>query len=226
MTEQGKGKRLWQLEWQEERRTLTLGGEPVLEYILTWPEIAGGGLGGRWITRYYRRLARAWRLRWQQEVYWKACLDLANRRAASRPFVPWTGRLSAEAVLQEGDLLSLRLEGEETHGNGKPCRARWGDAWSVRTGAPLPFRELFPGKTGRRRQVTAELLRQGEARRTAGALFLDPGWEKKLARNLSLRDFCLTKEGIELAFPQCLFSPAAEGAPVFILPLSTAQTGL
>ena len=73
-----------QVDWQEERCTLTLEGEPVLKYVLSWPQVRGGGLGGRWISRYYDWLARAWRLRWQREVYWKACIQLADRRAAAR----------------------------------------------------------------------------------------------------------------------------------------------
>ena len=69
-----------QIVWQEERRCLTLEGETVLEYVLCWPKVEGGGLGGRWISRYYAHLARSWRQRWEREVYWAACLELAARR--------------------------------------------------------------------------------------------------------------------------------------------------
>ena len=31
--------------WQEEKRRLTLEGEPVLEYTLAWPEVRGGRTG-------------------------------------------------------------------------------------------------------------------------------------------------------------------------------------
>ena len=31
--------------WHEERETLTLDGEPVLEYALAWPEITGASAG-------------------------------------------------------------------------------------------------------------------------------------------------------------------------------------
>ena len=74
-----------QVLWHEENRTLTLEGEPVLDYALSWPELADAGRGGRRISRYYARLAQSWRLRWQREVYWKACIQLADRRAAARP---------------------------------------------------------------------------------------------------------------------------------------------
>ena len=47
--------------WEEERRSLTLEGEPVLEYALSWPRVEGAGLGGKWISRYYVRLAGNWR---------------------------------------------------------------------------------------------------------------------------------------------------------------------
>ena len=53
-----------QVLWTEERRTLTLCSEPVLEYTLSWPRVEGAGLGGRWISGYYARLAQSWRRRW------------------------------------------------------------------------------------------------------------------------------------------------------------------
>ena len=77
--------------WEETAETLTLQGEPVLKYTLSWPRIEDGGLGGRWISRYYARLAGQWRQRWEREVYWAACLELAARREAARPFTPWSG---------------------------------------------------------------------------------------------------------------------------------------
>ena len=46
--------------WNEERRSLTLEGEPGLRYVLSWPQVEGAGLGGRWISRYYLRLAGSW----------------------------------------------------------------------------------------------------------------------------------------------------------------------
>ena len=33
--------------WHQEASTLTLEGEPVLAYSLSWPEVTGAGPGGR-----------------------------------------------------------------------------------------------------------------------------------------------------------------------------------
>lgn len=202
--------------WREEARTLTLEGEPVLEYRMSWPEVQGAGLGGRWISRYYARLARDWRLRWQREVYWKACLELAARRAEARPFTPWSGALTGEQALWEDGLLSLRLTGEETRGDGRPCRVRWGDVWKVREGTPCTAGELLGGGLRWKKRAVDQILEQGRQRRAAGDCFLDPGWEKKAARAFP-HDLCLTPEGVEAAFPQCSIAPAAEGNPVFVL---------
>ena len=54
-----------------------------MEYILSWPQVEGAGLGGAWINRYYAHLAGTWRRRWEREVYWQACLELAARREAA-----------------------------------------------------------------------------------------------------------------------------------------------
>ena len=205
--------------WQRQRRTLTLEGEPVLEYALSWPCVEGGGPGGRWIGRYYDRLARSWRRRWEREVYWRACLELAARREEARPFTPWRGELDGEtALLQEG-VLSLRFHGLEVRGDGRPARVRWGDVWKLREGAPKPLRTLFPGKRGWRKELWQALVRQGEERRRAGDCFLDGDWVRKARAARPLRDWCLTQEGVELSLPQCAAAPAAEGCPVFILPL-------
>ena len=69
--------------WREEKKTLTLCGEPVLEETLAWPEFEGKGRAVRRMTGYYRRLVRSCRLRWERETYCLACLRLAACREES-----------------------------------------------------------------------------------------------------------------------------------------------
>lgn len=223
MGKQGKGARRVdqeiQVVWRKEERGLTLEGEPVLNYTLSWPQVEGAGLGGRWISRYYARLAGSWRRRWEREAYWLACLELAARREAAKPFVPWAGELSGETVLLRDGLLSLRFQGWEVRGDGRPARVRWGDVWTVREGAPKPLRALFAreGK-GWKKRLWQAIVRQGEERRQAGDCFLDRDWPRKAKKAPILRDWCLTEDGVEVSIPQCAASPAAEGCPVFTVP--------
>lgn len=213
--------------WEEERRTLTLEGEPVLEYALSWPRVEGAGLGGRWISRYYARLAERWLSRWEREVYCLACLELAARREAARPFVPWTGELAGETTALRDGVLSLRFRGCEVRGDGRPARVRWGDVWNVREGTPKPLRSLLggEGKRGWKNRLWQRLIRQGEERRQAGDCFLDGDWPQKAKKARPLRGWCLTEEGVEVSLPQCAASPAAEGCPVFTLPLEEETPG-
>lgn len=213
------------ITWQEEERTLTLGGEPVLEYTLSWPQVEGGGLGGRWVSRYYARLASHWRRRWEREVYWAACLELAAHRESAHPFAPWRGELRGETALIQDGLLSLRFQGREDRGGRGPARVRWGDVWTVREGTPKPLRSLFSGEKGWRDRLWQSLIRQGEARRQAGDCFLDGDWVRKARKARPLKNWCLTEEGIEVALPQCAASSAAEGCPVFTLPLTPGPDG-
>ena len=206
--------------WEEETRVLTLEGEPALRYSLSWPRVERAGLGGRWISRYYARLARSWRRRWEREVYWAACLELAARREAAKPFTPWTGELSGETALLRDGVLSLRFFGCEVRGDGRPARVRWGDVWKLREGAPKPLREVFPGKKGWKKGLWREILRQGEERRQAGDCFLDGDWAQKAKKARPLRGWCLTEAGVEVSLPQCAAAPAAEGCPVFTVPLA------
>ncbi len=205
--------------WREERRILTLEGEPVLEYSLSWPRIEGAGLGGRWIDRYYARLANRWKRRWEREVYWQACLELAARRGGARPFTPWKGELAGETALLRDGMLSLRFRGQEVRGDGRPARVQWGDVWKLREGSPEPLRSLFQGERGWKKRLWQSVLQQGEARRQAGDCFLDGSWPQKAQKARPLRGWCLTEKGVEIALPQCAASPAAEGCPVFTIAL-------
>ena len=211
MKEQGEV----QVVWREERRSLTLEGEPVLEYALCWPQVEQAGLGGKWISGYYAHLARRWRQRWEREVYWLACLELAARREEAKPFAPWSGELRGETVLLRDGVLSLRFFGSEVRGDGRPARVRWGDVWNLREGAPKPLRALVEQKRGWKNRLWRRLLQQGEERRQAGDCFLDGDWRQKAKKAHPLRDWCLTEEGVEVSLPQCAASPAAEGCPVF-----------
>ena len=192
-----------QVVWNEEKRTLTLEGEPVLEYVLCWPQIEGAGLGGRWIGKYYNRLAKSWRRRWEQEVYWAACLELAARREAAKPFSPWTGELRGEVVLLRDGVLSLRFHGAEVRGDGRPARVRWGDVWKLREGTPKTLRSLYSEKKGWKSRLWQSMVQQGEARRQGGDCFLDGDWVKKAKALHPLRGWCLTGEGVEISLPQC-----------------------
>lgn len=211
--------------WEEETRTLTLSGESVLSYTLRWPRVEGAGLGGKWISRYYARLAKSWRQRWERQVYWSACLELAARREAAKPFTPWAGELTGETALLQDGVLSLRFYGQEVRGDGRPARVRWGDVWKLREGAPKPLRALFAGEKRWKSRLWRQLVRQGEERRRAGDCFLDGDWVQKAKKSHPLRGWCLTAEGVELSLPQCAASPAAEGCPVFTIPLEKQQDG-
>ena len=215
-----------QVVWQKELHTLTLTEEPVLEYTLSWPQVKGAGLGGRWISRYYARLAGSWRRRWEREVYWMACLNLAACREAARPFHPWTGELTGETALLRDGVLSLRFFGSEVRGDGRPARVRWGDVWKLREGTPHLLRPLFAGETGWKNRLWQSIARQGEERRKAGDCFLDVDWTKKAKAVHPLRGWCLTEEGVEIPLPQCVAAPATEGCPVFTVSLAEKKAPL
>ena len=168
MAEKRRKEPLPQVQWKEEKRVLTLEKIPVLEMDLSIPQLTGGGRGGERISRYYQRLAGAWRSRWSRENYWRACLDLARCREASRPFRPWTARLSGEVLFQDENTLSIRMDAREVRGDGRPLQVRTGDLWKLPEGVPLPVRSYFPGDRRWWLHPTRKLREQGEVRRAAG----------------------------------------------------------
>ena len=197
------------LVWEEEHKLLSLEGQPVLEYTLSWPRLTRPKGLSRRINWYYARLARQWRLRWQREVYWQACLELAQRQQEGRPFTPWTGRLGGEVTLWEDGLLSLSLTGEESRGNKKPCRVRWGDSWQVKEGAPCPPAQLAGRGRKWKKDLLPRLTEEGRAMAKSGEHFFDSDWESRLPRWLDKAEVWLTPEKMEWAFPPCAISPAA-----------------
>jgi len=209
---------LWAGEviWNEEKKQLTLEGEPVLAYRLRWPELKGGR-GARQISRDYARMAEKWRRRWQRELYWWACMDLARRRAAARPFRAWTAELTGEMTLREGNILSLSWASTECRGDGRPCWVRWGDVWNVWEGSAVSDRQLLNGRRGWKRQALQTIGQQIPAGQAAGAFFPEQDWEKVLHSEVDLADFWLTEEGVWTALPQSTVAVGVEGAPVFCL---------
>lgn len=208
-----------QAQWKEEKRVLTLEKIPVLELDLSFPQLTGGGRGGERISRYYQRLAGAWRSRWGRETYWNACLDLARCREASRPFRPWAAELSGEVLFQDEGALSIRMDAREVRGDGRPLQVRTGDLWKLPEGVPLPVRSYFPGDRRWWLHLTRKLREQGEVRRAAGDCFLDLDFAGRLRCWLSPYRCCRTPEGLEFYLPQCALAPAAEGVVTLGLPL-------
>ena len=163
----------------------------------------------------------AGRWRWSREKYGRACLDLARCREASRPFRPWTARLSGEVLFQDENTLSIRMDAREVRGDGRPLQVRTGDLWKLPEGVPLPVRSYFPGDRRWWLHLTRKLREQGEVRRAAGDCFLDPDFGGRLRRWLSPYRCCRTPEGLEFYIPQCALAPPAEGVVTFSLPLSS-----
>ena len=207
--------------WREEKKTLTLCGEPVLEETLAWPEFEGKGRAVRRMTGYYRRLVRSCRLRWERETYCLACLRLAACREESRVFRPWQAGLTGEVAMEGADLLSIRMELREVRGDGRPLLSCSGVTWDWKAGAPGPRGMLLPERS-RRRQLLEGIRQAGEGELRSGSCLLDPDSKEMARRDFRASRFCLRPEGIELFYPQCSLAPAVEGVLSFRVPLAGA----
>ena len=201
-------------EWE-----MTLEGEAVLRCVLTWPECVGTWRGLKDINRYYDRVLRVWQKRWEREVYIRACLDLADRRAQRRPFKVWCARLDTHITLQEGGLLSLWQEGTEHWGFDRPVAVRRGDTWSLSEGAPRTLASFFSGQRGWKRRLLGQVERQVEERLAGGESLLDPDCVHRLRREFDPDNFYLTGDGVQVFFPLYALAPGGEGVPAFSVEL-------
>lgn len=211
------------IEVKREKWELKLEGEPVLSCVLTWPELTGGGRGVSAINRYYRHAAGIWKSRWEREVFLHACLDLADRRARSRPFKPWRAQLETHITLQTEELLSLWQEGTEQQGFERPINLRRGDTWSLADGGPRTLASFFGQERRWKRQVLEQVEQQVCRRLEQGETLLDPDCTRLLKKEFDSQRFYLTGEEVQLFYPMYVLGPGAEGIPVFSVPLSAAQ---
>lgn len=201
-------------EWE-----MTLEGEHVLRCVLTVPELTGTWKGIGAINRYYSRAAECWRRRWEREVYCRACLDLADRRAQGRPFRVWQAELETQITLQEDGVLSLWQEGRECCGYDRPRLLRRGDTWSLAEGAPIPLAAFYPKERRWKRKLIRQLERQAQERLAAGESLLDRDCAKGLGREFERENFYLSGHEIQVFFPMYALGAGAEGIPVFAVPL-------
>ena len=205
-----------QVTWKEERRTLTLTGEPVMELSLSRPEVEGRKMRG--VHRYYMKIYEIWKKHWEREGYWQACADLAQQRERSRPFRVWQAELSGQVTLDQDGFLSISMLAREVQGDGRTLEYRWGDTWRREDGSVVTWKELFTQKKGWKRRLEQELNQAVQDCRQRGT-YLDEELRLPLRRWCSGQRFALSEEGMEIYFPQCTIAPAVEGAVVLRLPM-------
>lgn len=114
-------------------RTLLWEGEPVLSYVP--PKIVLPVAVPRRVERYYRRLERMWRERWEGVLYRRSCAAAQEARSRSRPFEPWSAGLTGEVSKEENEL-RVRWEAAEQAG-GWRCTLSREDAWQLPGGMPV-----------------------------------------------------------------------------------------
>lgn len=228
ISEKKGGERMKQVNMQPELsvecgrlvQEMFLQGERVLNWELTWPECSGSWRGLKAVMHYYRRRTAVWRGRWEKELYTRACLDLAQRRAQGRPFRPWQARLETHVTWQEGGLLSLWQEAAEYWGYNRPLVLRTGDTWSLQEGTPRALASFFPGQRHWKRQVLGQIARQAEQRLAGGESLLDPDCADRLRRYFDADSYVLTPQGVQVFYPMYVLAPGAEGIPAFTIPLT------
>ena len=199
------------------KQTLKREGEPVLILSLRTPELDAEGRSARRINRYYGKLAQIRKARWETSLFPAACAALADARAASRPFEPWSVTLDYRVTQEEAGLLSLYVDAVE-RAAGRPLTVRTADTWDLTSGIPYLLTDFLPQARLWRRALLAELAAQAEARLQSGESFFYADAPARVRRFFSPQRFYLTGDSLAVFFPMLSLAPAAEGIPVFLLP--------
>jgi hypothetical protein len=201
--------------WKQEELTKKLCGEQVLEISLSWPELSKKTLVGA--NRYYFRLRNGWKRQWERDVYISACIDLAEKRAQSRPFKPWKVSLKGRVMLEHEDMLSIAMEARELHGDGRTLVCAWGDTWRVKDGMPVELKELLPKSRQWKKQMKQSVLTALEGCVQRG-IYLDGMTMSTWKKCIQPGKFAITEEHILLFVPQCTIAPAVEGVVELFIP--------
>lgn len=206
-----------EVRWLEEKKELTLTGEPVLSLTLSRPQLRGPGPLPKAANRCYERLAKSCLRYWSRESYLSACAALALQRERSKPFTPWTASLSGQVTMLNESYLSLSLMVREDHADGVFLEYRWGDVWSWETGAPVPLGDLFPQVRNWRGALCRSLVQAIQEERSSDAP-PSPALRRAVRRWFPTNRFVLTPEGMEFYFPQYTLFPAHQGTSAVTLP--------
>ena len=199
-----------------ETQTLLWEEEPVFSFPT--PKIPLPVGAPRRVAAYYRRLEQMWQTRWEKTVYQRACAAAQEARAGSRPFNPWSARLTAAAVERDG-LLGVRWEAEEQLGGRKAVLCR-GEVWRLPRGTPITLKEFFPAGCPWKQQVLRQVEDQIRQRISSGAFSFWQDWPQRLVRSFDPDSFFWTEEGLQVFFPLCSIAPWLEGIPVFPIQIS------
>ena len=132
---------------------MTLEGERVLSYCLSWPEEENC----RRITRYYARAARLWQDRWEKHLYPLACLELVRCREQAGVFIPWRCEMTGKLAFCGRGLVSVVLTVREMDRPGRSRTVVKGITWRLKDGRPLPMGELLAPEQRRKKRLTAAL---------------------------------------------------------------------
>ena len=182
-------------------------GIPVLTASLALPQLEGAGR----FNRYYRRFCR---------TYLAYCRELllpeaaGSCRAAMETSAPWSearAEVCWQVSFQDGRLLSVLCDIQETVSGKAPFRLRRSEVWDLAMDLPVPLAEFFPGRW---RKALLAFARQETLRRVKAGAVCPENWRSVLRRNLNPRNYYLTEEGLCFYYPsRCL-----GGAERFTLP--------
>ncbi|MFI3251128.1 MAG: hypothetical protein R3Y07_09255 [Eubacteriales bacterium] len=181
---------------------LTLEGETVLTLTgehLSFPEF-------RRINRYYKELECRWENHWKQELYWQACLSLAEKREKSRHFSPFQVSFRPKVDTISETILTVHLTIEEICHAKYPYVVTLHDHWDLTEQIPLSPRKLI-AKLGETHPKKA---------------LLDAGPHETYPQRrawFSPKNLFLTQDGYGIFYPQATIAPPSRATPHLFLKL-------
>lgn len=208
-----------EIETFSAEREWDVEGIPVLRADISLPcPVSPDSRIQRRIERFYRLQSRSYLRYCEHWLLPKAAADCRQALADSAPLPQYTARLTYQITCNEGGILSLFTDSREFTG-GPPVVLRRGDTWDLQTGYPLPAAAFFPPRTVIRRlllHTAADEIRRQEA---AGIARYSENWPQAMKRAWNRSSFYITPDRFCFFWQMYTIAPAAEGIPVFSLPL-------
>lgn len=211
-------------KYRERGEHLEVKGEEVLDWRMNIPYWEVPIKREKWLNFYYKKVEEVWEQRWTTETYWKASLDLQEKRELSRIFIPWTASLTGEvfplatkgiAMIQD---YTVVITVSERCGKQMPTLRLFSEQWQE--GIPQSKKKKLLELGWSKKRIIDKLT---SIIRGKEDFLLLPHWEKRLIQYFSYDHSYITEDEVVIYYPQGTVAGRIEGVPRFVISQKNIQ---
>ena len=202
--------------WEQKLKS---NGTTVLHCFIRRPAFSDSGKQKR-MERYFERLAQVWQMKWESDLYQKACQAFA-RHTLDISFQPWEAIMDYQITYWSPPLLSIRINIQEQGPVTPPVSLCIGEVWDCSSGYPCSLRTFLPIKPRHwKYALIDQLQKQAQLRLDSKESLLHPSCLSIIKQSFDPNRFYLTEDELVIFYPLCTLASYGEGIPTFTIPIA------